>query len=100
MIFYTLVAPDRTVSSGASGMTKSNDPSGERATDARRKPDYGIDARTFVIAWEQADTVDQVYEALKAVSEQGGFPVMPKPILLARASLYRSAGIPLKKMRR
>lgn len=64
------------------------------------KTDYGIDAETFVTEWEKAESMDDIYEALKAIGEKLGRPPMPKAIILSRASEYRSAKVPLKMMPR
>lgn len=61
------------------------------------RPDYGIDRRTFIIAWESSDTADQVVDRLAAVSKELNLAPMPKPVILARASGYRSQGLNLKK---
>lgn len=65
-----------------------------------KKTDYGIDAETFVSAWERSGSMDEVFEALKLISEKEGKPAMPKPIIVARASEYRKLKIPLKIMPR
>ncbi|HEX4610094.1 MAG TPA: hypothetical protein VH092_18015 [Urbifossiella sp.] len=64
-----------------------------------KKTEYGVPAEVFVAAWEAAGTIQEVYETLKAYSEQHGNPVMPRPIIAARASEYREK-VPLKKMPR
>ena len=68
--------------------------------DARKKPDYGIDPRSFVQAWEESGSVDEVYRRLAEVSRAKGLLVMPVPVIVARASGYRSAGVDLKRMPR
>lgn len=64
------------------------------------KADYGVDPEIFVAVWEKCQTVDEVFEKLAEASKKLGRPPMPKPIIIARASNYRDAGVPLKKMRR
>ncbi len=50
---------------------------------------YNVSAEDFIKAWETSETVDEACEKLAP---------MPKTIVLARASSYRTAGIKLKKM--
>lgn len=54
------------------------------------KADYGVPPERFVEVWETSESAQEVADRLK----------MPKPIVLARASTYRHAGVQLKKMRR
>ncbi len=54
------------------------------------KTDYGVSATQFVGAWQRAKSVQEAADQLK----------MPNPIVLARASMYRKAGVKLKKMPR
>lgn len=58
----------------------------------RRKPrnDYQVSAEQFVQTWQECETAQEVAVKLG----------MPKAIVHARASSYRSDGIRLKKMRR
>src|SRR4051794_7706488 len=72
----------------------------QAAKNPGRKTEYSIPAGFFVRTWEQSPTLDDVFDALKAHSEKAGTPVMPKPIIVARAAEYRSAKVPLKKMPR
>jgi hypothetical protein len=51
---------------------------------------YNVSAAAFIEAWETCNSADEVAEKLG----------MPKPIVHARASTYRQAGIKLKKMPR
>ncbi len=44
---------------------------------------YNVTAEQFIVAWEQADSAEEVAEKLG----------MPKPIVHARASTYRQAGL-------
>lgn len=60
---------------------------------------YAISAEVFVKAWESSATIQEVYEALKAYSEQNGRPTMPLPIIASRAAEYREK-LPLKRMPR
>jgi hypothetical protein len=60
------------------------------AKSGRRKTDYSVSAEDFIRAWQAASSAQQVADRLK----------MPKPIVLARASTYRKAGVHLKKMPR
>jgi hypothetical protein len=55
-----------------------------------KRTEYNITPEQFVTAWEQSESADEVAKRLK----------MPKPIVLARASSYRHAGVKLKKMKR
>src|SRR5262249_4333794 len=56
----------------------------------RQRVTYDVSAEEFITAWEQAGSAEEVVEKLG----------MPKAIVHARASTYRSAGIKLKKMPR
>lgn len=51
-------------------------------------PDTGPER--FIEVWQTSDSVQEVSDRLK----------MPKPIVLARASNYRAAGVNLKDMKR
>lgn len=54
------------------------------------RTEYNIDARAFVEAWQRSSSAVEVSKRLG----------MPKPIVHARASMYRKAGVKLKKMPR
>jgi transposase len=54
------------------------------------KTDYGVTAEDFIVAWQESRTAQEVADRLG----------MPKPIIHARASEYRRAGIKLKPMPR
>ena len=54
------------------------------------KTDYGVTAEQFIVAWQTSKTAQEVADRLG----------MPKPIVHARASAYRQAGIKLKAMPR
>jgi hypothetical protein len=54
------------------------------------KTDYDVPAEVFVRTWQEASSAQEVAEKLK----------MPKPIVHARASMYRGIGIKLKCMPR
>jgi hypothetical protein len=62
----------------------------------RKRTDYGLTDEQFVEAWQSSQTVD---EAADKMSKVAGCTV-PKPIIHARASVYRSKGVNLKKMDR
>ncbi len=51
---------------------------------------YDVTPKQFVSAWQSSDSADEVSEKLG----------MPKPIVLARASNYRSVGVALKRFQR
>ncbi len=51
---------------------------------------YDVPPEVFIEAWQRAESAEEVAEKLG----------MPKPIVHARASNYRMAGIKLKKMPR
>lgn len=51
---------------------------------------YNVPPEVFIKAWQESVTAQEVSDKLK----------MPKPIVLARASIYRQAGIHIKKLRR
>ena len=51
---------------------------------------YDVTPKQFVEAWQSSESADEVAEKLG----------MPKPIVLARASNYRSTGVQLKKFKR
>lgn len=63
------------------------------------RSEYGVDRRTFIIAWESSDTTDEVYEKLAAASRALSLEPMPLPIILARAAGYRRSGLDLKKFK-
>ncbi len=54
------------------------------------KKDYGVSPEQFITTWQTSSSIDEVCQRLE----------MPKPIVHARASNYRQAGIKLKKMPR
>jgi hypothetical protein len=81
-------------------MAKAGDKSGRKGPAVTGKKEYNISAEQFIRAWERGESVDDVFEELKGISEKNKWPVMPKPIILSRAAEYRSLKIPLKKMRR
>jgi transposase len=56
----------------------------------QRKTDYGVTAEQFIVAWQTSKTAQEAADRLG----------MPKPIVHARASAYRQAGIKLKLMPR
>lgn len=68
------------------------------AEDGGRK-DYGIDRRTFIIAWVSSESVDEVHEKLAERAREMNLDPMPKPVILARASHYRDVGLKLPKFR-
>lgn len=51
---------------------------------------YNVSAERFIEVWQTSESAQEVADKLG----------MPKPIVLARASNYRSDGIPLKSMRK
>ena len=51
---------------------------------------YGVTPEQFITAWQTSQSADEVADKLQ----------MPKPIVLARVSCYRRAGLKLKKMPR
>jgi hypothetical protein len=61
---------------------------------------YGIDQTTFTILWESSGDTDELVEKFRQYAEERQLPAMPKAIILARASAYRTAGVGLKKMER
>lgn len=61
------------------------------------RSENGIDRDTFVVTWESSESTDECLEKLAAISREGGFEPMTKPVMLARASGYRSDGIKIKK---
>jgi hypothetical protein len=63
----------------------------------RKKPDYGVDRDTFIRFWEEGDTLDEAYQMFVEFARARGLPVIPKPVMCARASEYRSMGYDLKK---
>ncbi len=56
----------------------------------RGKTDYSVSPEEFIRVWQAASSAQEVADRLK----------MPKPIVLARASNYRKAGVHIKKMPR
>jgi len=61
------------------------------AAEGRRgKADYNVPPELFIATWQAAQSAGEVAEKLN----------MPKDIVHARASTYRSAGVRLKKMPR
>ncbi len=64
------------------------------------RAEYGVSQEAFVIAWQSSGSVDEVFEKLQVYSASLGHQSMPRPVILARASSYRQAGIELKKMPR
>ena len=56
----------------------------------KRRAKYDVTPEQFITAWQTSESADEVAEKLK----------MPKPIVLARVSSYRRAGLKLKKMPR
>ncbi len=54
------------------------------------KKNYNLTQEEFIRVWETSNSADEVSKKTK----------MPKPIVLARVSNYRAAGINLKKMPR
>jgi hypothetical protein len=54
------------------------------------KTNYNVDAVQFVRIWTECKTATEVAERLG----------VPRPIVLARASKYRKAGVKLKKLER
>ena len=65
------------------------------------KSEYGISPHNFVTIWETSESVKEVCERLAVISEAAGCQPMPLPIVLARASLYRTKmKLPLKRMAR
>jgi hypothetical protein len=55
-----------------------------------KRKQYNVDPKTFIIAWQQSSTLGEVAEKLQ----------MPEPICSARASMYRAAGVELRRMPR
>jgi len=49
----------------------------------RGKTDYDVPEEVFIRTWQMAESAQEVADKLK----------MPKPIVHARASMYRGAGI-------
>ena len=62
---------------------------GEEASEQAREV-YKVTPEEFIRAWQTSESADAVAKKLN----------MPKPIVHARASNYRMAGIKLKKMPR
>jgi hypothetical protein len=54
------------------------------------KKDYNVPPEDFIRAWQAASSAQEVADRLN----------MPRPIVLARASNYRKAGVKLKNMPR
>jgi hypothetical protein len=69
------------------------------ADDRAGQKDYGLDRKTFVTIWESAATATEAWEDMARHSEEQGLPVMPKPIMFARAASYRKQGIDLQRHR-
>jgi hypothetical protein len=61
----------------------------DRAMSEKRKK-YLVDAKAFVKVWQQASSLAEVAAKLN----------MPEPICSARASMYRAAGVELRRMPR
>jgi hypothetical protein len=59
-------------------------------SDRPGRTEYNVTATQFVTAWQTSSSVQEVSDRLG----------MPKPIVLARASSYRAAGIKLKKIKK
>lgn len=64
-------------------------PDGPAAGD-KRYNNYSVTPEEFIEVWQTSDSAEAVAQKLK----------MPKPIVHARVSTYRSAGVKLKKMKR
>ena len=62
-------------------------------------PEYGLDARNFVLFWETAEDADEAHRAMAQFCRDGGHPPIPKPVMIARAAKYRAAGGQLRKFR-
>jgi hypothetical protein len=62
----------------------------EETNPKQTRTEYNVTPEEFIKAWQTSDTPQEVADLLN----------MPKPIVLARASTYRAAGIKLKKMKR
>jgi hypothetical protein len=71
-------------------MAKKKSESQDQAQPPRKYARYNVSAEEFIRTWQASATADEVAEKLG----------MPKPIVHARASSYRSVGIRLKKMPR
>jgi len=54
------------------------------------RTEYNVSPEEFIRAWQTSASADEVAEKLK----------MPKPIVHARATTYRKAGVKLKSMPR
>jgi hypothetical protein len=63
------------------------------------RKDYGIDRRTFIVAWETSESPDEVFEKLTKKSKEMKQDPMPLPVILALASNYRRAGLNLRKFK-
>lgn len=61
-------------------------------SEAKKQPrtEYNVTPEQFITTWQTSETAQEVADKLG----------MPKAIVLARASSYRSDGIKLKKMKR
>jgi hypothetical protein len=59
-----------------------------RKKGTQTRTEYGISQTKFVETWESSNSPEEVAEKLE----------MPKPVVIARASKYRKAGVKLKKM--
>lgn len=75
------------------------DPVSTTSAPTSKKTDYGIDRNTFIYAWETSATTDEVHAKLAEASKKQNLPIMPKPIILARANEYRQSGYDLKKFK-
>ena len=77
---------------------------GVKAKQTAKKPgkltNYAIPADVFVEAWEGGANIHETFATLKTYSQKHGTPVMPHPIIAARAAEYRKAKVPLKMMPR
>jgi hypothetical protein len=59
-------------------------------TKKQTRTEYNVSPEAFIRAWQTSSSADEVAEKLK----------MPKPIVHARATTYRKAGVKLKSMPR
>jgi hypothetical protein len=71
----------------------------ETASAVARRADYGVDRQTFVWAWEGSESTDEVYEKLAAFAAERNLPVMPRPVMYARANELRRNGVELRKFK-
>jgi hypothetical protein len=60
----------------------------EKKVNRGRRPGYNVSAEQFIKVWQAAHSTEEVATKLG----------MPKPIVHARASMYRKKGIALKKL--